>query len=322
MDVTMQKVTNQQEAARDDTAPSRQEWIKNLSRMGKRDGFYEELGDQHSALFIRRGKTLLVTFENLDHVYQSGDTRMPWAFGYVESRNWSMLGLMAHEWTWYRDEKVFDFFDRLKAEGFFEGFDNVVFYGASMGAYAACVFSAAAPGATVICISPQATLDRTVTSWETRYHRVWRRDFTGRYAYAPDMVAKAGAVHLFFDPFAQLDAMHASLFRSANVTKYNCRFMGHRVASLWQLMGILKPVTEGCVEGTLTPKEFYRLTRARRDNSRFQKELLGRLLARKRDGLIALYCRRILQDRRAPIFRREMNAAIRRMRHEKEVVDA
>ncbi len=72
---------------------------------------------------------------------------MPWGYGFVEAHGWSMLGMMAHDWTWYRDAAVWDFFDRLRDEGFFKQFDKVVFYGASMGAYAASVFSSAAPGA-------------------------------------------------------------------------------------------------------------------------------------------------------------------------------
>ena len=50
---------------------------------------------------------------------------------------------MAHGSTWYRDETVHDFFDRLRDQGFFRQFDRVVFYGTSMGGYAACAFSLA-----------------------------------------------------------------------------------------------------------------------------------------------------------------------------------
>lgn len=304
--------------ALDDTAeapppPSRREWREQLNALGREQGFYEDLGHEHTALFVRRGKTLMVTFENLDHVYERSETRMPWAFDYVESRGWSILGLMAHDWTWYRDKDVHDFFDRLRYEGFFAGFDRVVFYGASMGGYAACVFSAAAPGSTVICISPQATLDRGIAGWETRYLKAWRRDFNDRYGYAPQMIEAAEKVHFFYDPRAQLDSMHAALFQSENVEKYSCRFMGHRIASLWAQMGILKTVTEGCVNGTLTRGEFYRLLRARREAPRYQKELLAKLKDSGRDALLVRYCRYILKGRRAPIFRREMREAEARL---------
>jgi pimeloyl-ACP methyl ester carboxylesterase len=296
---------------------TREDWRARLADIGQKEGFFEDIGDQHSALFVRRGDTLVVTFDNLDHVYERGEDRMPWGFGYTTSRGWSVLGLMAHDWTWYRDEAVHDFFDRLRDDGFFDKFKRVVFYGASMGAYAAAVFSAAAPGATVICISPQATLDRDVTSWETRYHKAWKRDYNSRYGYAPNMIAQANKAYLFYDPTAPLDAMHAALFQSDNIVRMKCRFMGHRIASLWANMGVLKPVIEGCIEGTLTQTQFYRLMRARHTTPRYQHEMLDRLKAQNRHALLVRYCKHILSVRRGPKFRREMQNSRRILERQK-----
>lgn len=295
-------------------AGSQEVWRDNLRAIGEQEGFYEELGEEHTALFVERGKTLIVSFENLDHIYDREDDRMPWGYGFVLSRGWSMLGLMAHGWTWYRDESVFDFFDRLRDDGFFDRFDNVVFYGASMGGYAAAAFSAAAPGATIVAISPQATLERAIAPWETRYHKAWRRDFSGRYAYAPDLVATASNVHIFYDPRMATDAMHACLFRGDNIHKYRCRFMGHRIASLWISLGLLKPVVEGCVTGELTKTQFYKWMRARREHPRFQKELLHTLEAMQRPALLVQYCTAVLARRGAPHFRNARKKARQSLR--------
>lgn len=295
-----------------DNVETKDEWRMQLACLAdKENGFFSDIGKEHSALYVPRGKTLVVTFDNLDHVYERSDDRLPWGFSFVESRGWSVLGLMAHDWTWYRDEKVFDFFDRLTKDGFFKGFDRVVFYGASMGAYAACVFSAAAPGADVICISPQATIDRDIASWETRYKKVWHRNFKNRYGYGPEMVNSAKSVTLFYDPTSHLDAMHAALFQGKNVQKIKCRYMGHRIASLWQAMGVLKPIVEGSIEGTITPTEIYRLFRARHDCVRYQKEMLTRLQNENRHSLLVRYCRHILSKRRGPHFRNAMNNSLR-----------
>lgn len=289
---------------------SRSAWRDRLEEIGRQEGFFETLGDEHSALFVKRGKTLVVTFDNLDDVYDRGENRMPWGFSYTQSRGWSVLGMMAHDWTWYRDEAVFDFIDRLKSEKFFDQFDRVVFYGASMGAYAACVFSSAVPGATVVAISPQATLDREIAPWETRYKKAWRRSYRGRYGYAPDLVQGAEQVYIFNDPTSPLDSMHAALFSKGNLTKLKCRFMGHRIASLWVRMGVLKPVIEGCIEGTLTRVEFFRLMRKRHESTRYQKEILNRLVQQNRHELTVRYCKAILSRRRAPMFRKEMKKAL------------
>lgn len=286
---------------------------EHLALVGSESGFFETLGAQHSAVFVKGsaegGKTLIVTFENLDDIKKDAEDRMPWGYGFVTSQGWSMLGLMAHGWTWYRDESVFDFFDRLRDEKFFEQFDTVVFYGASMGAYAASVFSAAAPGATVVLLSPQATLSRDVASWETRYRKAWKRDFSTRYAYGPEQSKLAHKVHLFYDPLASLDAMHAALFQGENVTKYKCRFMGHRIASLWQRMSVLKKVVLGCVEDKLDEGVFYTLMRARLHNQRYQREMLDRLVKMNRPYLVAQYTQSVLNTRGGPVFRKALKKA-------------
>ena len=297
-----------------ETEITQADWRENLREIGAREGFFEELGAQHSALFVERGKTLIVTFENLDHVYDRASDRMPWGYAFVQSRGWSMLGMMAHDWTWYRDEAVWDFFDRLRDEGFFEKFDKVVFYGASMGAYAASVFSAAAPGATVILISPQATLDREIAPWEERYRKAWRRNFRSRYGYGPEMVTAAADVHLFYDPRNRMDSMHAALFQGENIAKYRCRFMGHRIASLWMQLGLLKPIIEACVDGSLTTGQFYHWMRARRENRRYQKEFMKTLEAENRPRLLIRYCDAVLARRRAPHFRNAKRAAKKRLK--------
>ena len=292
----------------DETSP--EAWHANLEKIGARDGFFRSLGRQHSALYVERGDTLIVTFENLDHVYERGIDRMPWGHSFVEANGWSMLGMMAHDWTWYRDDDVHDFFDELRDTGFFQQFQRVIFYGASMGAYAAAAFSAASPGATVILISPQATLSREVAPWETRYRKAWRRDFSTRYGYAPDMVGNAQRVFLFYDPLAPLDGMHAALFSGPNVSKLRCRYFGHRIASTWVRLGILKPTIQNCVDGTLTPAAFYTSLRKRRDDMKYQRAMLARLQEANRPELVVRLCEAILARRGAPRFRQAMKAAL------------
>ncbi|WP_417248398.1 phosphoadenosine phosphosulfate reductase [Celeribacter sp.] len=296
-----------------DAAPTKDAWRDRLSEIGAAEGFYEELGAQHTALHVKRGDTLIVTFENLDDVYKGGESKMPWGFGFVEKRGWSMLGLMAHDWTWYRDEAVYDFFDQLRDEGFFDGFKRVVFYGASMGGYAAAAFSAACPGAGVVTISPQATLSREDASWETRYRKAWSRDFSTRYGYAPDMLATASYAYVFYDPLAPLDAMHAALFRGENIRKMRCRYFGHRIASMWIQLGILTEVVEGAIEGTLTNARFYHLLRGRRDNRRYQREMLERLNKKGRPALVAQYCEAVMARKPGPKFRNALKAANKKL---------
>ncbi|MDZ4136471.1 MAG: hypothetical protein U1D06_12890, partial [Paracoccaceae bacterium] len=254
-------------------------WAGIAGELAGTDGF-TRANDSHSFLHIPRGDTLVVTFDNLDIAMTKREDRRPWGFSFIEKQGWSMLGVMANGWTWYRDPWVCDQFDDLAASGFFARYKRVVFYGASMGGYAACAFVPACPGADVVAISPQATLDKSVVPWETRYKTAWGCDFRGKYGDASQVSRAAGRVTLLYDPYEPLDAGHADLFTQANVLKLRTPLLGHRLGSSLQQMGILAPITLGALNGTLTELEFYRTLRARKGFARYQKELFKRAVER------------------------------------------
>ncbi len=266
-----------------DEAPT--DWAAIAANLAGPDGF-TTANDTHSFLFIPRNPdTLVVTFDNLDIVMDKREDRRPWGFAFIEKQGWSMLGVMAGGWTWYRDPWVSAEFDRLAAEGFFARFKRVVFYGASMGGYAACAFSPACPGAEVVAISPQSTLDRALVPFETRYKVAWDRNFTGPYGDAAVVSRAASRVTLLFDPYEPLDAGHVARFTGANVMKLRAPLMGHRLGSSLHQMGILSPIILGALNGTLTKAEFYTMLRARRGFQRYQRELFKRALARGHPAL-------------------------------------
>ncbi|TMV92998.1 hypothetical protein FGG78_06855 [Thioclava sp. BHET1] len=252
------------------------DWAVLATKLAGPDGFYIDNG-AHSFLYMPRSRdTLVVTFDNLDIAMNKRDTRRPWGFEFIEKQGWSMLGAMAGGWTWYRDDWVGAQFDRLAQEGFFAQFKRVVFYGASMGGYAAAAFSAACPGADVVAISPQSTLDKSVVPWETRYKVAWDRDFSGKYGDAAQASLAAQRVTILFDPYEPLDAGHVARFDGANVMKLRTPLLGHRLGSSLHQMGILTPILLSALEGTLSEASFHRALRARRTFPRYQRELFQR----------------------------------------------
>lgn len=259
-------------------------WAIIAARLAGADGFLRDNG-MHSFLHVPRGDTLVVTFDNLDVAMTKREDRRPWGYAFIEKQGWSMLGVMANGWTWYRDPWVWEQFDQLAASGFFARYKRVVFYGASMGGYAACAFVAACPGADVVAISPQSTLDKSIVPWETRYKVAWGSDFSGKYGDAAQVSAAAGRVTLLYDPYEALDSGHAERFTGANVVKLRTPLLGHRLGSSLQQMGILGPITLAALNGTLTEGEFYHKLRARRSFGRYQKELFKRVIDRGRPDL-------------------------------------
>jgi len=256
-------------------------WGEIARDLAGKDGFYRAGTAGHSFLYMPRSKkTLVVTFDNLDIAMNKREDRRPWGFSFIEKQGWSMLGVLAGGWTWYREPWVAQEFDRLAAEGFFAQFERVVFYGASMGGYAAAAFSAACPGADVVVISPQSTLDKTIVPWESRYKVAWDRDFSGKYGDAAQAIAPARRVSILYDPYEPLDSGHVARFTGANVVKLRTPLLGHRLGSSLHQMGILTPIILGALDGTLTEASFYQRLRARRDFPRYQRELFKRAVDR------------------------------------------
>jgi hypothetical protein len=262
------------------------EWPHIAKRLAGTDGFFHDGPNSHSFLFMPRDPdTLIVTFDNLDIAMNKREDRRPWGYEFIEKQGWSMLGVLAGGWTWYREPWVSAQFDQLRDDGFFNRFRRVVFYGASMGGYAAAAFSAACPGADVVAISPQSTLDKTLVPFETRYHKAWGFDYSGPYGDAPQVSAAARNITIFFDPYEPLDAGHAARFTGQNVTKLRCPLMGHRLGSSLSQMGILSNTILSALSGDLEPVDFYTNLRKRHQFPRYQRELFKRAVARGRPDL-------------------------------------
>ncbi|MEM9341504.1 MAG: phosphoadenosine phosphosulfate reductase [Pseudomonadota bacterium] len=287
-----------------------EEWLAELAAIGADRGYFEQIGNTHTALFLDETlDTLMVSFDTVTSARTGSASGISHGMLQAEIFGWSHLSLIAKTPTWFRDDEVVDYFDRLVDEAFFEDFDRVIFYGAGMCAYAAAAFSVAAPGATVVLAAPQATLDPAIAPWDDRFLSQRRRDFTSRYGYAPDMVGGAEAVYIFYDPMEELDAMHAALFRGPQVHHLRMRHFGARIGDELQAMNVLGRVFKAASESNLTAAFCQRLLRRRRRHLPYLKNLLSRLHVEERHYLTILLCRSVLQVKDVQRFRHHLRLA-------------
>ena len=283
-------------------------WKRKLLDQAEAEGMSQELGDKHFATFIDRDATLIVTFETMQGIRAMSETQQPFGFDLVKTQNWSHLCLISDGDTWFRDPKVYGFFDRLIDDGFFEDFDRVVFYGAGPCGYAAAAFSVAAPGATVVAVQPQATLDPDMAEWDDRFVEMRRTSFTDRYGYAPDMLDAATRAHVIYDPRERLDAMHAALFERRNVRRFRMPFMGGALQTDILTLDLLPSLLNAVADDILDAGLFARMLRARRDHTPYLRKLLARLDAEGREHLARLLCQNVISRMHAPRFRRRLAA--------------
>ena len=281
-------------------------WRNRLANICKELGEYRPLGKRHFATFIRQKPSLLVTFETVQGIRALSETAQPFGFEMVRARGWSHLCLVSDGDTWFRDADVYAYFDQLIDDGFFEDFDHVLFYGAGPCGYAASAFSVAAPGATVVAVQPQATLDARRTEWDPRFTEMRKVSFTDRFGYAPDMLDAAHHAYVLYDPREDLDAMHATLFVRPNVSRLRLPNMGGALQTRLVEMEILYPILTLAGIGKLSKKSFYRLYRARHNNVPYLRSLLGKLDAEDRPYLATLLCRSVTTRMHAPRFRQRL----------------
>ncbi|KIC10040.1 phosphoadenosine phosphosulfate reductase [Leisingera sp. ANG-M1] len=282
------------------------QWKARMAALAEEHGMYQPLGDRHFATFIDQGNTLLVTFETMQGIHNLSDQAQPLGFDLVKNLGWSHMCVVSDGDTWFREGRIYGFFDQLIDDGFFDEFDNVIFYGAGPCGYAAAAYSVASPGAVVVAVQPQATLDARMTEWDDRFTEMRRLSFTDRYGYAPDMLDAAEQAYVIYDPQEQLDAMHASLFARKNVTRLRALHMGDAVQTRLIEMEMLYHILSMAGSRKLTSSAFHKLFRSRRNNSFFLRNLLSRLERDDRPFLMALLCRNVTERMRAPRFRRRL----------------
>lgn len=290
------------------TGLDRMDWLKRLAATTRENGHFQVLDARHLAAFIDHGATLLVSFETLDGIRTLSDRDEPLGWDFVREDGWSHLAIVSDGDTWFRSQAVFDYVDALIDEAFFEDFERVVFYGAGPCGYAAAAYSVASPGAVIVAVQPQATLDPETAGWDDRFPEMRRTNFTDRFGFAPRMAEGAAEMFLVYDPFSRLDAMHAALFQAGQVTRLKMRHMGGELQTDLMDMGILTPMLRAAADGALDASLFYELLRARREHLPYLRRLLGKLTQEGRDELARLLCANVTSRMNAPRFAKRLQA--------------
>lgn len=287
---------------------SARDWEDGLAKLASKHGMYHALDAKHFATFVDQDDTLLVSFESLGGIRALSPKSLPIGFDLARTQGWSHLCLLSKGDTWFRSDSVYDLFDQLIDDEFFDQFEKVVFYGAGPCAYAAAAFSIAAPGASVVLIQPQATLDPRLTSWDERFVEMRHLNFNDRYGYAPDMLETAGQSYVIYDPHEHLDAMHATLFRGPNTQLLPTPYMGAAIQTRLMDMKTLYRILSLAGSKRLTRSAYYKLMRARRDHRGYLRDILAVLERQNRTELARLLCENVCDRINAPHFHQRLDA--------------
>ncbi|PWG16588.1 hypothetical protein [Salibaculum griseiflavum] len=282
-------------------------WLARVEEICGEIGYCELLGNHHLAMQIDAGPRLFVSFENIPSARKFNPEAAPRGWLLARDRGWSCLTILSKDpENWFRDPAIYAFFDRLIDDGYFDEFEDVLFYGAGGAGYAAAAYSVSAPEARVLALRPQATLDPARAPWDRRFMAQRRKDFTSRFGYAPMMLETASQAWIVHDPMVPEDAMHATLFEAPNTTLLRTPHLGLTPERDLSLMRVLDDMIDEAMDGTLDAASFAGYWRARQGHLPYLRTLFHMLEEDGRDRLLAKLCRFVLRDTNRPLFAKKL----------------
>ena len=158
-----------------------------------------------------------------------------------------------------------------------------------MGGFAALSFASFVPGATIVSLSPQSTLDPKLVPWEPRFAKGRKGDWTLPCSDAAKTIGKAKRAYVLFDPYVALDLKHVDRLPAKNLIKLKAFWFGHKTAVVLRRLDTIKPFMRGAIQGTLTEAEFYAMIRGRKDLLLYRRNMEAHLEAKQRDALMSRF---------------------------------
>lgn len=261
------------------------DWYGEIFPNGARDGFFHSWAD-HAVLFVKRSeKRLLISFDDPQNPTRFPSELDAWSGALARKRDWSHLVIQSQRPRWYRDQNLINLFQTLDDEGFFNSFENVSLIGAFMGGFGSLSFSGLVPGATVVAIDPQSTLNPDTAPWDTRFSGSDELDWTLPLSDAATGIENAGKVYVIYDPFMQLAQRHIDRLSQNSLTPLKAFGCGEKVSAVLQRIGVFDTLLERAITGELQQAEFYRAIRGRKDVYAYSRSMEQNLLQRGRAAL-------------------------------------
>jgi hypothetical protein len=219
---------------------------------------------KHQVDFLPGGPALAVTFEPAALGKAGTDLERPaWGQTFLQRRGHAVLGVKRLATDWYRNPQLHRLFRRLQALGWFGRFDRVIFYGPSMGGYAALAFAACAPGSTVLALNPQSSLAPDRIWFDQRFAGARAGAWTGDFVDGVEGASLAERVYVCYDPYQVKDRLHAERLPTSNRVNLRLPFVGHTTAQTLNALGLLGTVFDQALAGTLEEEGFRAMVRKR-----------------------------------------------------------
>lgn len=211
--------------------------------LANRQRVFQEETEGYFLDFVPRGPRLVVVFEAAGAVLDRPDgDRLGWGHDWIINQGHSMISVKPKKVEWYRGADLHRLFRDPEFIAFCTKYERVLFYGGSMGGYAALALAQAIPGAYVLAHGPQSTLAADLVPWERRFLEGRLADWSGDFRDGADTPKTAGKIYITYDPFHKYDTWHAKRIQGPNVFHLRSPFAGHVPQVFLTKLGVFKDV--------------------------------------------------------------------------------
>lgn len=218
----------------------------------------------HQIDHLPGSSVLVVSFEPAATGKNEPDLDRPvWGQALLLKRGVSVLGVKRVATDWYRNPELHQAFRALQGAGWFGRYAQVLFYGSSMGGYAALAFAACAPGCSVLAFSPQSTLAPERCWFDQRFAGPRGKRWRGDLVDGADGAEAARRVYVCYDPYQVKDRLHVQRLPAHNRVDLRLPFVGHTTVQALAAMRQLRPVFDQALAGTLDAAGFRQIARGR-----------------------------------------------------------
>ncbi|MEM6371390.1 MAG: hypothetical protein AAF727_01230 [Pseudomonadota bacterium] len=285
----------------DTVAPTLPQWYAELPPAARSEDFHQQIGRAEVFLCERSMHQLVISFghaEDTDHPELDWPA---WTDRLARGQEWSHLALLAPKGTWFRDPALIQTLEQLRDLGFFSRFDRVTLFGAVAqgGGFAALAFAPLIPGAVVVAFDAQSTLRASSVPWEDRFAPQTPADWTRPYSDTSRALTRTERAYVAYDPFERRDAQHVARLPAKRITALRAPGLQDDIGIALKRLGLLDDILIAAVAGTLTPQDWNRAVRQRRDLYLYRRGMERHLTARGKDALSDGFVQAFRQRNRA-----------------------
>lgn len=226
---------------------------------------------------------LVVTFD-----YSAASSRPPDipACSFFAAIGFDQIHISTKKDNWYQTREFMEVVDHINSIR--KGYEQVVTYGNSMGAYGAMLISGLVNATRVIAFAPQFSVDPLTVPNEHRWQAARDRiDFI--YRDVSEFISKTATKFIIYDPFYKEDQVHVDMFRSTILfEEIKLPFAGHYPASALNEANILVDIMKMMIFEEQAARYIAALRRKSRRQTGIYLIHLSQALARRGNLISAL----------------------------------